>query len=377
MKKTKRNRKLKFNKKVYWVVVSIILVVLAVVGWRYYPVLSVKLVNVKELAAGDAHCFKYTSSSGKNAIWQSSESGVWSTYLYNLAEDKLANLNSVAEIDQVPLGIDENNILMIEYNKNHSDYSLLLYDLGTSLKSKINNFLPWSAVSYSQHPETFPKVKLVGDRVIYGDGESVIVYNYKNGEKKIVDSLKKSSSYGLAMSDNKIAWVEVSGGTGSIKTYNINDGSTETIVTGKNHDAIDTVTQLVLNDEYLAWTDNRNCSMNIEGCSRNTDIYVYNFSNKKETRINSNKLNQELPYLSSDKLFWSDNRNGKLRGAPANDYQRDIFYADLRSKKEKMVYSGGNRSYNYVFGEFGKQVIWMEDNTNDAGTGKIKIGTIK
>ncbi|MEM3074576.1 MAG: hypothetical protein QW727_01385 [Candidatus Pacearchaeota archaeon] len=55
-------------------------------------------------------------------------------------------------------------------------------------------------------------------------------------------------------------------------------------------------------ENKIVWTDYRN---------RNLDIYMYDISTKKETRITTNPSNQSFPSIYGNKIVWIDERNGK------------------------------------------------------------------
>lgn len=362
----------------------LLIAVIAVFIFFKRPNSQVGLSNVQVITSNDAYSFKFAKSYQNNAVWASAETGKWSAYLYDLATNKKINLNDKI-VDQLPLGIYKNNVLLVEYSADRHNKIFNLYDISTDKKTSLNLNTPtMRADNTTQHPENFLNIELFETKLIYeewnNDTEnySITSFDYISQNKKVLATCNQYAPCDPVVAKNKIAWIDYENNQYFIKVYDLQDGETKSIKpSGKNKfEAIQNFTKLSFNGKYLAWSDNRNCTKNIEGCTTNTDIYLYDLEKNIETRINRNKLNQEAPYLTSDKVFWADNRNGKLQNKSANDYQRDIYYSPLNKISEALVYNGGNGSHNTVFGEYNNKIIWVENNISGAGTGTIKVATM-
>jgi beta propeller repeat protein len=79
--------------------------------------------------------------------------------------------------------------------------------------------------------------------------------------------------------------------------------------------------------DNIVWQDNR---------SGNWDIYMYNISTKKEIQITTNKSAQTDPVVYGDKIVWLDMRNGENTDEFLYGGQ-DVYMYDLSTKKETRI----------------------------------------
>ncbi len=91
-------------------------------------------------------------------------------------------------------------------------------------------------------------------------------------------------------------------------------------------------------EDRIVWQDYRN---------GNWDIYMYDLSTKKETRITTNKSNQIDPAIYENRIVWSDCRDGSW----------DIYMYDLSTKKESRITTSGKALGPRIYGN---RIVWMD-----------------
>jgi beta propeller repeat protein len=88
----------------------------------------------------------------------------------------------------------------------------------------------------------------------------------------------------------------------------------------------------------VVWKDYRN---------ENWDIYMYDLSTQKETRITDHSSDQVQPAIYGDKIVWEDWRN---EGS-------DIYMYDLSTKKEIQITRNGSASYPAIYKD---RIVWQD-----------------
>ena len=86
------------------------------------------------------------------------------------------------------------------------------------------------------------------------------------------------------------------------------------------------------------WQDDRN---------GNWDIYMYDLSTKKETRITTNTSDSYNPDIYGNIIVWQDNRNGNW----------DIYTYDLVTRKQ-MHTTNKYEQFNPAI--YGKRIVWQD-----------------
>jgi beta propeller repeat protein len=95
----------------------------------------------------------------------------------------------------------------------------------------------------------------------------------------------------------------------------------------------------------IVWQDERN---------GNWDIYIYDISTKKQTHT-TNKYDQINPAIYGNIVVWADGRNGGTLedGIPRGNW--DIYMYDISTKKETRITNSGS-AYNPDI--YGNKVVW-------------------
>lgn len=98
-------------------------------------------------------------------------------------------------------------------------------------------------------------------------------------------------------------------------------------------------------DNRIVWQDFRN---------GNYDIYMYDLSTSKETRITANESNQIYPAIYGDRIVWQDDRNG----------QYDIYMYDISTSTEIRISTyESDQDHPGTYGNrhpdiYGERIVW-------------------
>lgn len=105
----------------------------------------------------------------------------------------------------------------------------------------------------------------------------------------------------------------------------------------------------------IVWQDLRN---------GNYDIYMYDLSTSRETRITANESNQTYPSLYCDRIVWQDDRNG----------QYDIYMYNISTSKETQISTSGRAQRPKIYGD---RIMWMDYRTRNEGIYVHDLSTSK
>ncbi len=105
----------------------------------------------------------------------------------------------------------------------------------------------------------------------------------------------------------------------------------------------------------IVWQDLRN---------GNYDIYMYDLSTSRETRITANESNQTYPSLYCDRIVWQDDRNG----------QYDIYMYNISTSKETQISTSGRAQKPKIYDD---RIMWMDYRTRNKGIYVHDLSTSK
>ncbi|HHV25128.1 MAG TPA: cell surface protein, partial [Methanosarcina sp.] len=107
--------------------------------------------------------------------------------------------------------------------------------------------------------------------------------------------------------------------------------------------------------DKIVWEDRRNEY-------ENPNIYMYDLSTKKETKITTNESLPEFPAIYGDKIVWSDRRNS------GSNPPTEIYMYDLSTSKESRISPSDYYSYWYLgFPKINDdKIVWQDWDGVDA-----------
>jgi beta propeller repeat protein len=105
----------------------------------------------------------------------------------------------------------------------------------------------------------------------------------------------------------------------------------------------------------IVWQDYRNGNNGDGKFDGTYDVYMYNLSTSKETRITIPGSAATNPAIYGDKIVWSDDRNGNFRLEKS-----DIYMYNLSTFQETRITTNGSYSVSPVIYE--DRIVWTEYN---------------
>lgn len=105
----------------------------------------------------------------------------------------------------------------------------------------------------------------------------------------------------------------------------------------------------------IVWQDLRN---------GNYDIYMYDLTTSRETRITANESNQTYPALYGDRIVWQDDHNG----------QYDIYMYNISTSKETQISTNGRAQKPKIYDD---RIMWMDYRTRNRGIYVHDLSTSK
>ncbi|AKB36590.1 cell surface protein [Methanosarcina siciliae C2J] len=259
--------------------------------------------------------------------------------LFTLTETRI-NTN---ESSQCYPAIHGNRIVWHD-SRNDNNLDIYMYDLSTSAETRITD---------NEYSEERPDI--FGDKIVWGDNRNgnsdIYMYNIST-KKEIQITTNESDQYFPSIYDDRIVWVDLRNGYRDIYMYNLSS-SEETQITTDGSDQI----YPAIYGDIIVWSDGRNREglENYRDSKGNWDIYMYNLSTSKETRITTNESSQIDPSIYGNKIVWTDSRNGKW----------DIYMYDLSMGQEIPIITNKlNKYFSKVYRDRIVYQAYSNDNTD-------------
>ncbi|MGB9929994.1 MAG: PKD domain-containing protein [Methanosarcina sp.] len=196
---------------------------------------------------------------------------------------------------------------------------------------------------------------IYGDKVVWQDnrtGNEDIFFQNLSIKKQVRITKNESNQYSPAIYKDKIVWVDGRNGgcldeygnsIGSVDIYMFNLSSNkETRITTSG-----AATNPDIYENIIVWQDHRD-----KQYDSYSNIYMFDLSTMKETQITTSEL-AISPAIYGDKIVWEDARNWTFG---------DIYMYNLSTSTESQI-SNSSRAYNPAI--YGDRIVY-EDNRYDA-----------
>jgi len=252
----------------------------------------------------------YCDIYGDTIVWDNCrDENKWDIYAYNLSTSEKTQL-TFDELEQTKPSIYGDRVVYCEWENGTGD--IYMYNLSTRKESQITT-----------------NESIQRDPVIYGD--RVVWQDARNG-----GSLDQ---YGDFV------------GNWDIYMYNLSTQQETQITSNKSYQIWPAIYE-----DRIVWQDARNGgNFGDWGATGNWDIYMYNLSNSKETKISSS-MRAYWPAVFGNRIAWIDNRTG-------NEY-RDLYLYDLSTSQETLIAS--NESFDYMPSLYGNRIVWISEIDNNS-----------
>lgn len=153
--------------------------------------------------------------------------------------------------------------------------------------------------------------------------------------------------------EDRIVWTDWRNGDGysssDIYMYDLST-STETQITNNNSNQW----APAIYGNRIVWIDERN---------GNLDIYMYDLSTSTETQITTNESNQDGPAIYGDRIVWLDKRNSG--SVPDDGFGGfDVYMYDLSTKKETRITKStiaANPDLGVTVDIYDNKIVWGPD----------------
>jgi beta propeller repeat protein len=191
---------------------------------------------------------------------------------------------------------------------------------------------------------------LYDNKIVWNDIPGFLyIYDLSNSKEAQIPT---SNAHNPSIYGNKVVWEYW--GTGfnnvDIKMYDLSTKKETAITTS----GVTYNPQIYGN--RIVWEDDRNGGANVGGLmTGNYDIYLYDISTKKETKITTSETASSST-IYGDKIVWNDNRSGKY----------DIHMYDLSTRKETQITTSGKTSSPSIYLN---RIVWLDYRHDNSGSG--------
>ncbi len=248
-----------------------------------------------------------------------------------------------------------NRIVWEDYRngENYYDFTgnpdIYMYDISTSKETQIttNDSAQWSPVIY-------------GNMIVWQDyrNGNWDIYIFDVSTKKETHTTNGADQIRPDINGDRVVWLDGrdSGGYLSIDGAGGNFDIYMQNLTTKKQTRIATTESLKIDlaiyGNLVVWLDGRNGDGSEERTNHNWDVYMYDLSTKKETRLTTSG-SAESPAIYGNRIVWDEVRNEN----------RDIYMYDLSTKKETRITT--NESDSYYPAIYGNNIVWSDDRNGN------------
>jgi beta propeller repeat protein len=310
---------------------------------------SPKITNTRITTSGSA---ENPAIYGNKIVWSDNRSGKMDIYMYDILTKKESRITKSGEANYP--AIYGNKIVW--YDNRNEKCDVYMYDISTKKESKISK----SGAAYN----SYPGPDIYNNKIIWAEVNdnyfnelTLFMYNLSTQqETKITDSGDGGVSilgfYGFAIHGDKIVTSNPSGDDRSdIYMYDL-------LFPGNWSSNSGRAFYPNIYGDKVVWLDDRK---NVDDYDAKPDIYMYDFSTKKETQITTSG-SAIYPAIYDNRIVYTDSRSGK----------NNIYMYDLSTKKETKITTNGSDHYSPDI--YGNKIVWTDSRN---GKSDIYIGTLK
>ncbi|MDO5841585.1 MAG: hypothetical protein Q4Q27_15880, partial [Methanosarcina mazei] len=283
---------------------------------------------------------------GDRVVWEiiRNEGSNNDIYMYNVSTSKETQITTSGKANYP--AIYEDKVVWTDYrNENNHIY---MYNLSAERETQIT-----TNESIKSGPEIY------GDRIIWIDDrngkQDIYVYNISTTKETQITTNGSASEYGSpAIYGDRIVWQDERDGNSDIYMYNLSTEK-ETRITINESSQEDPA----IYGNRIVWTDYRNSKESSTFyMNSNSDIYMYDLSTSTETQITSNKSNQFRPEIYGDRIVWVDERNSDKSGEFYMNSNSDIYMYDLSTSTEIQITTNElDQDFPFLYSD---RIVWMD-----------------
>lgn len=239
-------------------------------------------------------------------------------------------------------------------------WDLYTYNLSTSKEtlSLINGTMPYHPLIYN-------------DRIVWGDSSPTnvnsneyyllpVIYMYDLSTSRQTRISGNAAAMCPAIYGDRIVWMD-SRNSGkwdyldstvnwNIYMYNVSTSKETRLFSNKSMKMFPAIYK-----DKIVWMDSRNGgSGNYWNLTGNWDIYMYNLSTHKGTQITTDPSSQMYPAIYEDTIVWIDSRNGNW----------EIYGYNLTTCKEIKINTIG-LWHHHSPSIYGNRIVWMDTRNRD------------
>lgn len=151
---------------------------------------------------------------------------------------------------------------------------------------------------------------------------------------------------------NRIVWQDYRNGNWDIYILDLSNKKETYTTNGKDQIHPD------IYADRVVWLDGRNSGgyLSIDGAGGKFDIYMQNLTTKKQTRITTAGSLKTCLSIYGNRIVWLDGRNGNGSEERTN-HNWDVYVYDLSTKKETRLTTSGSAGNPAIYGN---RVVWNE-----------------
>ena len=215
------------------------------------------------------------------------------------------------------------------------EYGLYVYDITTSEILITKNVSDW----------TYPDI--YGNRFVWTENGNIFMYDISTNIQIQIPTNESASN--PAIYDNKIVWVGHRPNDVAIDENNNSISRSDIYMydlSTKKETRISTSGRALnpaIYGDRIVWPDSRN----LDFLTGPGDIYMYNLSTEEESRISYSERSSSPPAIYGDRIVWCDRHN-------------NIYMYDLSTQKETQITTSGSAMSPDIYGDIIVDVDFRE-----------------